>query len=176
MMKRILVVIDMQNDFITGSLGSKEAEKIVENVKNRILTYDKNDVFATKDTHDDNYLNTLEGKNLPVKHCILGTKGYEIDNSIINLIKEDNIFIKRTFGSLDLAKKIKQIAIENNNDIEIEICGLCTDICVISNALILKATLPEVNIFIDKNLTAGVTEELKNNALNVMKSCQINVI
>ena len=176
MMKRILVVIDMQNDFITGSLGSKEAEKIVENVKNRILTYDKNDVFATKDTHDDNYLNTLEGKNLPVKHCILGTKGYEIDNSIINLIKEDNIFIKRTFGSLDLAKKIKQIAIENNNDIEIEICGLCTDICVISNALILKATLPEVNIFIDKKLTAGVTEELKNNALNVMKSCQINVI
>lgn len=176
MMKRILVVIDMQNDFITGSLGSKEAEKIVENVKNRILTYDKNDVFATKDTHDDNYLNTLEGKNLPVKHCILGTKGYEIDNSIVNLIKEDNIFIKRTFGSIDLAKKIKQIAIENNNDIEIEICGLCTDICVISNALILKATLPEVNIFIDKNLTAGVTEEIKNNALNVMKSCQINVI
>lgn len=176
MMKRILIVIDMQNDFITGSLGSKEAEKIVENVKNRILTYDKNDVFATKDTHDDNYLNTLEGKNLPVKHCILGTKGYEIDNSIINLIKEDNIFIKRTFGSIDLAKKIKQIAIENNNDIEIEICGLCTDICVISNALILKATLPEVNIFIDKDLTAGVTEELKNNALNVMKSCQINVV
>ena len=176
MPKKILIVIDMQNDFVAGSLGTEEAKQIVDAVKNKILSYDKQDVFATRDTHNDDYLETQEGKNLPVKHCILGTDGHKIINELITLIDEKNIFNKPTFGSVELATKIKSIYDQNNGDIEIEICGLCTDICVISNALMLKAFMPEVKISLDEKCTAGVTPQLKDSAIKTMKSCQINIM
>lgn len=176
MSKRILIVIDMQNDFISGSLGTKEAKGIVEAVKNKILSYDKQDIYATRDTHYEDYLDTQEGKNLPVKHCILDTIGHDIVDDIKNLIDENHIFNKATFGSVELVKKIKEVSDGNNGDIAIEICGLCTDICVISNALMLKAFMPNVTISLDEKCTAGVTPELKKSAIDTMKSCQINII
>ena len=174
--KKILIVIDMQNDFVFGSLGTDEAKQIVDLIKDKILTYDKNDVYATRDTHHDNYLETLEGRNLPIKHCIEGTKGHEIVDELKSLILEGNIFNKETFGSIDLSNRIKQIYDENDGNIEIEICGLCTDICVISNALLLKAKMPEVKISLDKNLTEGVNRDLKESAIKTMRSCQVNII
>ena len=175
MPKKILIVIDMQNDFVTGSLGTKEAVQIVENVKSKILTYDKNNVYATRDSHNDDYLTLQEGKNLPVKHCIIGTDGHEIVKELKALIDESHIFNKPTFGSVELAHKIKEIYDSNQGDIEVEICGLCTDICVISNALLLKAYMPELKISLDEKCTAGVTEDLKKSAIDTMKSCQIYV-
>lgn len=175
MNKKILIVIDMQNDFVTGSLGTKEAVQIVNNVKNKILSYDKDNVYATRDTHYDNYMSTQEGKNLPVEHCIIGTEGHDIVNDLKPLINENNIFDKPTFGSVELVKKVKEIYDKNNGEIEVEICGLCTDICVISNALMLKAFMPELKISLDEKCTAGVTEELKNDAIATMKSCQIQI-
>ena len=175
-MKKILIVIDMQNDFVFGTLGTKEAEEIVLLIKNKILTYDEKNVYATRDTHYDNYLETHEGKKLPVKHCIKGTRGHEIVDCIKSLILEENIIDKPSFGSFDLVNKIKNIYDENDGNIEIEICGLCTDICVISNALLLKTKMPEVKISLDKNLTEGVNRELKDAAIKTMKSCQINIL
>ena len=160
MMRKILIVIDMQNDFIDGSLGTKEAVGIVEAVKTKILGYDKRDRFATMDTHKENYLNTQEGKNLPVSHCI--------EN-----IDPKNIFKKPTFGSVDLANKIAEIAKEE--EVEIELVGLCTDICVVSNTLLLKAFLPETRISVDAACCAGVTVEKHNAALETLRSCQVNV-
>lgn len=176
MPKKILIVIDMQNDFITGSLGTKEAVQIVDNVKNKILSYDKQNVYATRDSHNDDYLTTEEGKNLPIKHCIIGSEGHEIIDELKPLIDEKNIINKPTFGSVELANKIKEIYDNNNGNIEVEICGLCTDICVVSNALILKAYMPELKILLDAKCTAGVTEDLKKSAINTMESCQINII
>ena len=176
MPKRILIVIDMQNDFVSGSLGTDEAKQIVESVKNKIMSYDKQDVYATKDTHYDDYMDTQEGKHLPVKHCILHTTGHDIVDELKNLIDESHIFNKPTFGSVELVHTIKEICDENNGDIAIEICGLCTDICVISNALMLKAYMPNVVISLDEKCTAGVSLELKKSAIDTMKSCQINII
>ena len=176
MSKKLLIVIDMQNDFVSGSLGTAEARQIVESVKNKILSYDKNDVYATRDTHHVDYLETQEGKNLPVKHCILGTAGHQIIEELSAFIPETNIFNKPTFGSVELASKIKSIYDQNDGDIEIEICGLCTDICVISNALMLKAYMPEVKMSLDEKCTAGVTKELKDSAIKTMRSCQISIL
>ena len=175
-MKKILIVIDMQNDFVSGALGTNEAEQIVDLIKNKILSFDKKNVYATRDTHFDNYLETLEGKNLPIKHCIEGTKGHEIVDELKPLILKENIIDKSSFGSIDLVDKIKNIYDENDGNIEIEICGLCTDICVISNALLLKTKMPEVKINLDENLTEGVNRELKDAAIRTMKSCQINIL
>ena len=172
-MRKILIVIDMQNDFIDGSLGTKEAVGIVEAVKTKILGYDKKDRFATMDTHKENYLNTQEGKNLPVSHCIENTVGWELNEKIAPLIDPKNIFKKPTFGSVDLANKIAEIA--KKEEIEIELVGLCTDICVVSNALLLKAFLPETRISVDAACCAGVTAEKHNAALETLRSCQINV-
>ena len=172
-MRKILIVIDMQNDFIDGSLGTKEAVDIVEDVKKKILTYDKRDVFATMDTHEENYLDTQEGKNLPVSHCIENTEGWELNNEIAGLIYPENVFKKPTFGSVELAKKISDIAKEG--EIEIELVGLCTDICVVSNALLLKAFLPETKISVDASCCAGVTVEKHNAALETLRSCQVSI-
>ena len=169
-MRKILIVIDMQNDFIDGSLGTKEAVGIVEDVKKKILTYDKRDVFATMDTHKENYLDTQEGKNLPVSHCI---EGWELNGGIAKLIYPENVFKKPTFGSVELAKKISEIA--KDGEIEIELVGLCTDICVVSNALLLKAFLPETRISVDSSCCAGVTVEKHNAALETLRSCQVNI-
>ena len=167
---KALIVIDMQNDFIDGALGTPEAQAIVPNVKKKIEEYDAREdaIIFTRDTHFDNYLETNEGKNLPVKHCIMGTHGWQIaDDLEVSCCRYLN---KPTFGwtcweTLDFEV-----------DDEIEIVGLCTDICVVSNALILKAMFPEVKITVDASCCAGVTPESHEAALLTMKMCQINII
>ena len=172
-MRKILLVIDMQNDFIDGSLGTKEAVEIVDNVVNKIKQYDIQNVFVTMDTHKENYMNTQEGKYLPVEHCIKGTNGWELNAKIKEAVNGAKIYEKPTFGSTKLAEDIKAIA--DKEEIEIEVVGLCTDICVISNALMIKAFLPEVKISLDPKCCAGVTADKHNAALEVMRSCQINI-
>lgn len=167
---KILLVIDMQNDFIDGALGTKEAVAIVDVVKNKIKEYVANGdrVIFTRDTHQENYLQTSEGKKLPVKHCIEGTKGFEIADGLY--VEGAKIINKPTFGWTEWKN-------ENfDNDAEIELVGLCTDICVVSNALILKATYPDAKIKVDSNACAGVTVATHNAALETMKMCQIDVI
>lgn len=169
-MKRTLIVVDMQNDFIDGSLGTKEAQAIVPNVNKKIEEYQSRGdmIFFTRDTHDENYLDTYEGKNLPVKHCIKGTKGWEI---LDNLTVPNCRYIdKTTFGTFAWRN---HTYIQNG---EIELCGLCSDICVVSNALILRAMFPNTVITVDASCCAGVTPEKHKAAMEVMKSCQINVI
>ncbi|MBE5845000.1 MAG: cysteine hydrolase [Butyrivibrio sp.] len=172
-MRKVLVVIDMQNDFIDGSLGTKEAEAIVPNVVEKIKGYKTEDIFATRDTHQANYMETQEGKNLPVEHCIEGTKGWEINDEVAKALGAATIIDKPTFGSTILADTMKKLY--EKEDLEIEMVGLCTDICVVSNALMLKAVMPEVKISVDANCCAGVTPEKHNAALETMRSCQIYI-
>ena len=167
---KYLIVVDMQNDFITGSLGSKLAKAIVPNVVEKVKNYEGTVIF-TRDTHFSDYMDTQEGKNLPVKHCIKDTTGWEICNELKPYANK--VIDKITFGSVDLPDVIKAYGEQIE---EIELCGLCTDICVISNAMILKATFPEVKIVVDSNCCAGVTEESHQTALNAMKAVQIDVI
>ena len=164
---KTLIVIDMQNDFVTGSLGTKEAQAIVPNVKKKIQEYvNRGDqIIFTRDTHYSNYLETQEGKMLPVEHCIYDTEGWEI---VDELEVMNCIYVNKTSFGWDGWLKL--------NYEEIELIGVCTDICVISNALILKAQFPEVKITVDASCCAGVTPGLHEAALKVMKSCQINVI
>lgn len=170
-MRKILIVVDMQNDFLTGSLGCNEADIIINNVISKIKQYDQNNVYATKDTHYENYLDTAEGKMLPVRHCIKNTKGWDIENNISELLDPNNIFEKSSFGCMELANHLYEIS--KNEDIEIELVGRCTDICVISNALILKTLMPNIKIKLDTKSVSGVTKELNDAAIEVMKSCQI---
>ena len=168
-MKNCLIVIDMQNDFITGSLGSKEAEAIVPRVKERIekALFDGEDIYFTKDTHYENYMDTKEGEFLPVKHCIKGTSGHNICDALKPYEKNaKEIFFKNTFGFKDFPKYLADYE-------KITIVGLCTDICVVSNAILIKAFYPEKNIIVEKDLCAGSTIENHNSALNVMKACHI---
>ena len=168
-MKKLLIVVDMQNDFITGALGSPQAQAILPGVKAKIELYRQNgdDLIYTRDTHNDNYLSTQEGKLLPVAHCIEGTVGHEIADGLYAAGAE--IFDKPYFGSLKLAE---HVAVGGEYD-EIELCGLCTDICVVSNAIILKARLPETTISVDPACCAGVTAETHEAALLTMKMCQV---
>ncbi len=163
---KTLIVIDMQNDFIDGSLGTKEAITIVPKVKKKIEEYreNKDEIIFTRDTHGENYLETSEGRNLPVKHCIKGTDGWCISSEL--LTDGAKIIDKPSFGYTGWNK----FAFE-----EIEIVGLCTDICVVSNALILKALFPEIKISVDSSCCAGVTPETHKSALDTMKMCQIEV-
>lgn len=171
-MRKILVVVDMQNDFIDGALGTPEALAIVENVKDKIRSYDQADIFVTMDTHGPDYMQTQEGRNLPVEHCIKGTEGWQLRDDIAALLTDEaHIYEKPTFGSVKLAEDLSKIAAEQ--EIEIELIGLCTDICVASNALLLKANMPEVKISVDPSCCAGVTPELHESALRTMASCQI---
>ena len=172
-MRKILIVIDMQNDFIDAALGSQEAVSIVEAVKEKIRSYPAADVIATMDTHGDNYMNTQEGKYLPVPHCIKGSDGWRIRPDIAELLTGAKIYEKPTFGSTAMAADLK--AISEKEEIELELIGLCTDICVVSNALLLKATMPEVKISVDPACCAGVTPEKHLAALETMRSCQIRV-
>ncbi len=171
MSENVLVVVDMQNDFIDGALGTKEAQDIVNNVEEKIKKF-QGEVVYTRDTHFYNYRNTQEGKNLPVPHCIKGTQGWEIRDELKSFISEDTkIFDKLTFGSKDLAEYLS-----SNKELKsVTLIGLCTDICVISNALVIKAFLPEVMINVDSRCCAGVTVESHTNALEAMKMCQINI-
>ena len=164
-----LIVIDMQNDFVTGVLGSEEAVEILPNVKQRIETHIKNGnrVIFTRDTHGDNYLDTNEGKHLPVPHCIKNTHGWEIVKGIDH--PECEHIDKPTFGYKDWESVIKDCN-------QIEIIGVCTDICVICNALILKTYYPDVEITVNTHCCAGLTPERHKAAIEVLKSCQINVL
>lgn len=173
-MEKVLVVIDMQNDFIDGTLGTKEAVAIVPNVVKKIKEWD-GPIIATRDTHGNDYLNTSEGKKLPVSHCIKDTEGWMINKEVENALAIKNtIYInKSTFGSTNLPGIIKLITKEN---MSIEIIGLCTDICVVSNALFLKTHFPETQIAVDASCCAGVTPETHKAALTTMKMCQIEII
>lgn len=173
-MRKILVVVDMQNDFIDGSLGTKEACDIVDNVVAKIGEYNNSDIYATRDTHLENYLDTNEGKHLPVVHCVKGTYGWQINDRVAKVLGNVVVIDKPCFGSVELANILSE---ENKKEgIEIELVGLCTDICVVSNALILKAYMPEVKIKVDSFCCAGVTPQSHKNALDTMKMCQIEVV
>ena len=168
---RLLVVVDMQNDFIDAALGTKEAVAIVPAVISKIKSFRDSGgtVVFTRDTHHENYLQTQEGKNLPVVHCVEGTDGWQISSKID--VADSRIFDKPTFGSLSLADYAATLeGLE-----EIELVGLCTGICVISNALLLKARLPEVRITVDSSCCACVTPESHQTALNAMRLCQIYI-
>ena len=167
---KYLIVVDMQNDFITGSLGSELAKAIVPSVVNKVKNFDGKIIF-TRDTHFSDYMNTQEGKNLPVTHCIKDSDGWQICDELKPYAK--TVIDKITFGSIELPKLLESY----NEPIEkIELCGLCTDICVISNAFLLKAAFPEVPLTVDSACCAGVTVESHNNALNAMKAIQIEII
>ncbi len=173
-MRKLLIVIDMQNDFIDAALGTKEAVSIVDAVKEKIRSYPAGDVIATMDTHGENYMDTQEGKYLPVPHCIRGTEGWKIRPDIEELLEGARIYEKPTFGSMKMAADLK--ALSEKEKIELELIGLCTDICVVSNALLLKAAMPEVKISVDPACCAGVTPEKHEAALETMRSCQIQVV
>ena len=166
----VLIVIDMQNDFIDGALGTKEAEAIVPRVVEKIRNFDGM-VLATRDTHEADYLQTQEGKNLPVEHCIRGKNGWELRSEIQELISTE-VIDKPTFGSRKLAEFLKKQETEIDS---ITLVGLCTDICVISNAMVLKAFMPEIPITVDASCCAGVTPESHERALEAMKVCQIHI-
>ena len=174
-MKKALVVVDIQNDFVDGALGSKEAMAIIEKVCSKIEKFD-GDIFVTLDTHGEDYLNTCEGRKLPVPHCIKDTHGWKLNADIEKALADKNATYieKPTFGSDELAMHISDKY--KNEAISIELIGICTDICVISNALTIRAHNTECEITIDSSCCAGVSPELHEAALTVMKSCLINVI
>ena len=174
---RYLVVVDMQKDFIDGSLGTEEAQGIVGKVKEKILSYPKEMVYATLDTHGEDYLSTQEGKMLPVPHCIKGTEGWGLHPILKDLILPDHFFEKGSFGSLSLAEFMRELFRQQDSmeGASIELVGLCTDICVVSNALLLKAFLPEVPISVDSSCCAGVTKEKHLAALETLRSCQVEI-
>ena len=185
MNNKFLVVVDMQNDFIDGSLGTKEAQAIVPRVAKRIRKAIDDGWFIiyTQDTHYDNYLETNEGKHLPVKHCIEGTEGWQINEEILAaLITETEAKMKRveknTFGSFLIPFLIQMNAGEASylkGECEVEFVGLCTDICVVSNALLVKSMAPEANLYVNASCCAGTTPERHKAALDVMYSCHINI-
>jgi len=181
---KILIIVDMQRDFIDGALGTPEAVAITANVVARIASSQNELILFTQDTHGEDYLSTPEGKKLPVIHCIEGTDGWQIDstikaaweshpNTIIDSSLNQNTFTKPVFGSVDLVSylKSKQSEIES-----IEILGLCTDICVVSNAIMIKNTLPHIDISVNAACCAGVTPQSHQEALNTMKMCQIDIL
>lgn len=171
-MRRILIVVDMQNDFIDGALGTAEAVAIVPKVKAKINEYKAAEdvLIFTQDTHSEHYLETQEGGMLPVPHCIQNTQGWEITKQLETA--DASVISKPTFGSVELA----QLITDHYPCSEIELVGLCTDICVISNALLLKAFMPEMKLTVDAACCAGVTPQSHRNALEAMKMCQIHVI
>lgn len=177
-MGKLLVVVDMQKDFIDGSLGTKEAVAIVPKVVAKIQEYKENGdtIIFTKDTHDDNYMSTQEGKKLPVPHCVKGTDGFKICSEIRDALAIDayKIYEKRTFGSSKLAKDLAEGMYADMEDITL--VGLCTDICVISNAMLFKTFLTETPIRIDAGCCAGVTPESHENALKAMAMCQMEIV
>ncbi len=167
---RYLIVVDMQVDFITGSLGSKDAKAIVPAVVNKVENFAGRVIF-TRDTHFDNYLQTQEGTKLPVVHCIKDTAGWQICDELKPYVK--TVVDKETFASMDLPRIIKDFG---ENIEKIELCGLCTDICVISNAMILKAAFPETPVEVDADCCAGVNKERHNTALDAMRAVQIEIL
>lgn len=186
---KIVIIVDAQNDFITGPLGSPEAQAAVPNIVNKLKEYENTEtlILFTKDTHYDNYMETQEGHNLPVPHCINGTPGWSIAKPISSVGTYGNFYkysdkdiinsriLKETFGSIRLAKLIADLTKENAIE-EVVFMGFCTDICVVSNVLLTKAYSPELPITVVANCCAGVTPEKHEAALETMRSCQIKVI
>ena len=181
-MKKVLVVVDMQNDFIDGALGSPEAEAVVGNVVAKINEYKAAGckIYVTRDTHHTDYMNTREGRFLPVPHCIINSDGWQLNKEIEAAIDGADVTMinKPTFGAYALIQHIlrdEQEALKTNEKISYELVGVCTDICVVSNALLIKATLPEADLFVDASCCAGVTPEKHEAALTTMQSCQIEI-
>lgn len=170
-MRKLLIVIDMQNDFIDGSLKTPQAQTILPAALKKIQSYPDCDIIATRDTHYENYLETSEGIHLPVLHCIKGTPGWEIHPMIAAAIRNAKIIDKPTFGSTALVHMLSQ----EKEPFALELIGLCTDICVVSNALLLKAAFPEAQISVDASCCAGVTPQSHQAALTTMKMCQIQI-
>ena len=171
----VLVVIDMQNDFITGSLGTPEAQAILDGVVEKVEGFPGR-VLYTLDTHGDDYLETQEGRNLPVEHCLCGTDGWQVPRKLADALARKNAraYEKPTFGSVELARDLA--ALDSESPISsIEFVGVCTDICVVSNALLAKASLPETPVSVDARLCAGVTPEAHEAALATLASCQVAV-
>lgn len=174
-MKKLLIVIDMQNDFVDGALGTPEAQSIVPNVVRKIESWD-GDICRTMDSHDENYLQSQEGQKLPVPHCIVGSDGWRMNPAVLEALSKKGYtsLLKPTFGCVSLIEHIDQVYGWKNLE-RIELVGLCTDICVVSNALLLKAFYPELPISVDASCCAGVTPESHKAALTTMKMCQIEV-
>ena len=173
-MRKILLVIDMQNDFIDGALGTKEAQRTVDRVVEEIGKYPQTDIFATRDTHTADYLDTQEGKKLPVVHCVKGTFGWELHPKLAAALGNARIIDKPSFGSVELARQLAELA--GQEPLDITLVGLCTDICVVSNALLVKAFLPETPLSVIADCCAGVTPESHEAALKTMAMCQINIL
>lgn len=171
-MQNILVVVDMQNDFVAGALKSRAAEEIVTGIREKVLSF-AGKVIYTRDTHGSDYMNTEEGRNLPVPHCIKGTWGWEIVDGLRD-IRESMVIDKPTFGSTVLGEVLRGLD-EKEKIASVTLLGLCTDICVISNALLVKAFLPDAHITVDASLSRGVTIESHRTALEAMKGCQIEI-
>ena len=178
-MRKVLIVVDMQNDFITGALGSTEAQAIVPNVVEKVKNFKGEEIFFTRDTHHSDYFDTLEGINLPVLHCIQGSKGWQIIDALTPYIQHNyQVINKLTFGYENWKNylHLDEDEYEFGLGLEFELCGVCTDICVVSNALALRMLYPNAKITVDASCCAGVTPEKHAAALEVMKSCQIDVI
>ena len=173
-MRKMLIVVDMQNDFIDGALGTKEAVSIVDNVVAEIKKYPVENIMATRDTHEENYMETREGNFLPVPHCIRGSHGWEIADAVKAALGVAQVLDKPTFGSVELMERITALA--KTEELDITLVGLCTDICVVSNAMLIKAALPEANVSVVANCCAGVTPESHAAALKTMAMCQINIL
>lgn len=172
-MQDVLIVVDMQNDFIDGALGTPEAVEIVPRVRERILGF-SGPVLFTRDTHGEDYLKTQEGRRLPVPHCIKGSEGWQI-RAELDALRTLPAIDKPGFGSPELAEKLREMDGENHIA-SVTLIGLCTDICVISNAMLIKAALPETAVRVDAACCAGVTPESHATALAAMKACQIDII
>ena len=173
---KILIVVDMQKDFISGPLGTAEARAIVPYVAEKAKNTPRENLFVTLDTHQPNYMETNEGRHLPVPHCIEGTEGHALDNAIaaaVDGIPASRIIRKPTFGSVALPDMLRALP---EPPTEIELVGVCTGICVISNAMLCKAAFPEANIVIDAALSACVTPEAHDTALNAMRLCQMEIL
>lgn len=185
-MRKLLIVIDMQNDFVTGSLENKNAMTIVEPFVKKVKEeYNKGtDILFTRDTHYDNYLQTLEGKKLPVEHCIKDTEGWQLVDGLKQFVEEkklqSNIINKDYFGCANLKEEIKKSLNISEEEIQsydqITLAGVCTSICVISNAMILKASLPEVNIAVYEDLSACLTPETHKHAIESMRTAQVDIL
>lgn len=172
-MQKILIAVDLQNDFIDGALGTKEAVEILPNVVKKIASFDGTVLF-TRDTHGDDYLSTEEGKNLPVPHCIKGTYGWELRKEVDALRKTEPID-KQAFGYIELGQILKHM--DHEDPIEnVTLIGLCTDVCVISNAMVIKAYLPNLHVIVDSDCCAGVTPKSHSTALRAMEACQIEIL
>lgn len=171
-MKKLFVVIDMQNDFVTGALGSPAAQAVAKSLAKLLpARFEEGEVAFTLDTHGKDYLSTREGKLLPVEHCVKGTAGWEIVPALKPFLQNAVVFEKPTFGSVALADYVKTSGFD-----EVTLAGVCTDICVVSNALLLKAYCPELEIKVISACTAGTSEAAHEAALSTMKSCQVTVI